>query len=118
MEHITIVIPTLNNSNGVIAMLNALVAKYPSLNVIVVDDVDSRGVTFNEYETIFDMGDDDGHHMQPTTFPELENRPPEEEDEDESLKILDDIGEPLGDGDLDDIGGETITGLDDFDELN
>ena len=38
MEHITIVIPTLNNSNGVIAMLNALVAKYPSLNVIVVDD--------------------------------------------------------------------------------
>ncbi len=87
-------------------------------NVIVVDDIDSRGVTFNEYETIFDMGDDDGHHMQPTTFPELENRPPEEEDDEESLKILDDIGEPLGDGDLDDIGGETVTGLDDFDELN
>jgi len=87
-------------------------------NVIVVDDVDSRGVTFNEYETIFDMGDDDGHHMQPTTFPEMENRPPEEDDDEESLKILDDIGEPLGADDLDDIASvASHTELDDFDTL-
>lgn len=90
----------------------------PDPNVIIVDDVDSRGVTFNEYETIFDMGDDDGHHMQPTTFPEMENRPPEEEDDEESLKILDDIGEPLGDGDVDDISSvASHTEIDDFDEL-
>ncbi len=89
-----------------------------SENIIVVDDDDSRGVHFNEYETIFDMGDEDGHHIQPTTFPELENRPPEEDDE-ESLKILDDIGEPLSSDDVDDISSiASHQELDDFDVLN
>lgn len=86
-------------------------------NVIVVDDDNSRGVHFNEYETIFDMGDEDGHHIQPTTFHELENRATEEDDE-ESLKILDDIGSPLGSDDVDDISSiVSHTELDDFDEL-
>ncbi len=75
-------------------------------NIIVVDDDDrrNRNVHFNEYETIFDMGDEDGHIMQPTTFPELENRPPEDEDddeEDECIKILEETGVPLGDDDFD-----------------
>jgi hypothetical protein len=48
----------------------------------------------------------------------LENRPPEEDDEDESLKILDDIGEPLGSDDVDDISSiVSHTELDDFDTL-
>jgi hypothetical protein len=87
-------------------------------NLIIVDDDDSKGVHFNEYETIFDMGDEDGHHIQPTTFPQLENRPPEEDDDEESLKILDDIGSPLGSDDVDDISSiVSHTELDDFDEL-
>ncbi len=88
-------------------------------NIIVVDDDDSKGVHFNEYETIFDMGDEEGHHIRPTTFPELENRPPEEEDEEESLKILDEEGEPLGLDDADDISSiASHQELDDFDVLN
>jgi hypothetical protein len=95
-------------------------------NVIVVDDEEvKRNVSFNEYETIFDMDNEDGHHIQPATNPELENRPPEEdededEDEDESLKILDDEATPLTDDDFDDpndLGSEEALAFDDFDEL-
>ncbi len=91
-------------------------------DVIVVDDDEARkNVSFNEYETIFDMDNEDGHHIQPTTFPELENRPPEEDEEDESLKIIDDVATPLTDDDFDDPSdldgrGEQLA-FDDFDEL-
>ena len=94
-------------------------------NVIVVDDEEvKRNVSFNEYETIFDIDNEDGHHIQPATNPELENRPPEDdedEDEDESLKILDDEATPLTDDDFDDpneLGSEEAMAFDDFDELD
>lgn len=94
----------------------------PAQNIIVVDEdrkSKNKGVIFNEYETIFDIDDDDGHHMQPTTFPELENRPPEEDDEeDESLEILDDIGTPLADDDFDDPNDfiSSAVSFDDYEE--
>ena len=56
MEHITVIIPTLNNSNGVNALLNALVAKYPSINVIVVDD----GSTVEHWRKLTEFKDGGG----------------------------------------------------------
>ncbi len=94
--------------------------KPPAQNIIFVDeDRKSKGVIFNEYETIFDIDDEDGHHMQPTTFPELENRPPEDDDEeDESLEILDEVGTPLGDADFDDPNdfATSAVSFDDYEE--
>ena len=92
-------------------------------NIIVVDDDGGRNVHFNEYETIFDMDDENGHIMQPTTFPELENRPSEDEDEDECIQILEETGVPLEDDDFDsnNIGdtddGEKLLGGDDYESL-
>jgi hypothetical protein len=98
------------------------VTKQSQQNIIVVDDDDkrNRNVHFNEYETIFDMGDEDGHIMQPTTFPELENRPPEDDEEDdECIKILEETGVPLGDDDFDnpDSINEGLLGDEDFEAI-
>jgi hypothetical protein len=64
-------------------------------NIIVVDDQPRRNVSFNEYETIFDLDGEEGHKMQPTSFHERQEEPSDDEDEQESLKILDEVGVPL-----------------------
>lgn len=67
-----------------------------SQNIIVVDDQPRRNVSFNEYETIFDLDGEDGHKMQPTSFHERLEEPSDDDDEDqESLQILDEVGVPL-----------------------
>jgi hypothetical protein len=90
-------------------------APAPVENVIVIDDQPRRNVSFNEYETIFDLDGEDGHKMQPTSFHERPDGGDEqdEEEESESLQILDEVGVPLGDDDF--ITSEEGTiGFDDY----
>lgn len=79
------------------AMLGSEPLAIPSdeQNIIVVDDQPRRNVSFNEYETIFDLDGEDGHKMQPTSFHERLEEPSSDDEDQESLQILDDVGVPL-----------------------
>jgi hypothetical protein len=90
-------------------------------NIIVVDDQPRRNVSFNEYETIFDLDGEEGHKMQPTSFHERQDEISDDDDEDqESLQILDEVGVPLDADDFitSDEATEGTIGFDDYETMD